>query len=230
MQTSEEAYARLITEKLKLTKKENPFASLSPAVAPNPFAHLAEPEPEPDLLDQTRVPLVDDVEAEIVFLKDIRNRLANSIKERSRERVDKLIDTCITRVKYRLMDETYPVVDVTPGEDKGKTTHKQKWSDEDIQDICDIINVTIDKHLVREQISIQEAKALREASGSIAKMVEQYRKFVAGMVIQVEFEHAKYARLLAVIFKVISPADQLRVAEELDKYAIRAGHGQTMVI
>lgn len=231
MQTSEEAYARLIEEKLRLSRQENPFAQVS-APTHNPFAVLGEPEPEDDqddLLDQTRVPLIDDVESEIVFLKKVRKQLENSVEAHSRERIDGLIDRTVRRVKNYLEDVTKPLKEVDEN-GEAKITRIQKFEDEDIENISEIVHTTIDKHLCRDQITIQEAKALRDASGAIAKMVDQYRKFVAGMVIKVEFSDKKYEFLMATIFKVCDPATQMRIAEEMDKHALRSGRGQTMTI
>lgn len=231
MQTSEDAYARLLTEKLKVTRQENPFAGLTES-SHNPFAvldSLEAPESNDNLLDQTRVPLIDDVESEIVFLKRVREQLENSVVAHSRERIDALIDRCVNRVRLYLKDITKPLKEVDKdGEEK--ITRVQKYDDDEIESIADIVNVTIEKHLCRDQISIQEAKALRDASSAIAKMVEQYRKFVAGMTIKVEFDDPKYERLMGVIFKVCDPATQMRIVEEMDKYAVQAGRGQTMTI
>ena len=236
MQTAQEAYQRLLREKLKLGRQDNPFAGLKQATAQQSLSltdgngtsttHTRPgPPTDEDLLEQARVPLVEDIEGEIEFLKDVKVRLARSMKEQSRERVDRIIKACVNKLRYHLRDKK---VEVLPEKEGDKSQFVRKYDEDHITDICDMVNTVVDGHLCKEQLSIEEAKALRDASAAIAKMVEQYRKFLAGMTIKLEFNDDRYNRFMRVFFKVIPPEYQVAFAKELEKYAPESGKTQKL--
>ena len=169
--------------------------------ASNPLLNLDPPEimdQAEDLMDQVRAPIIKDIEDQIDFLKEVTAGLYKGIKERSAERVDRLIERCIAAIEHRLEDDI---------------------NCDDLELIQTTVREVLDSNISRDQIDVNDAKALRSSANDLVKMINQYRDFIKGIVINVEFDDEKFERLCKVIFRVIPPEYQLAIVEALKEFA-----------
>lgn len=79
-----------------------------------------------------------------------------------------------------------------------------------------------------ENFNLDMAKELRSISKEVAALYERYQKIIKGTSLFIEFDSDQFERLLGIILECCPPEIQLRIADALDKYAVKAG-GTKMV-
>lgn len=79
-----------------------------------------------------------------------------------------------------------------------------------------------------ENFNLDMAKELRSISKEVAALYERYQKIIKGTSLFIEFDSDQFERLLGIILECCPPEIQLRIADALDKYAVKAGGTKTV--
>jgi len=180
------------------------------AVPSNPFDaldSLGPTAPVEDLMAQAKTPMIEDMEAEIAFLQEVRDQLADAMRNRAAASVERLTK----RVAYKIEDRLGKIL-----------------TEDNLHVVQATVEREIKQHLIKAEMTIEDAKALRDASGAIAKMMKQYRDIAAGMLIEVKFESQEFEKLMRAIFSVLDSAAQIRVADKLEEFAPTMGEQHKM--
>lgn len=191
---------------------KSPYDQLIRSRGPNPFAAALPPpapaeEEGPEFASELRGPIVEDVHGEIGFLKELRETLQASIKARSVQEVEALVN----RIKRVL---------------------KQKLEKQVEAKILGTINEVVEGAILRQfsgkHLTLNDAKGLKDLSQSIGKMVKQYRDLSAGMTVHIEHKSEDYEKLMQIIFEVIPQQYQLAIADRLEVHATKGGEDLIM--
>lgn len=218
----------------------NPFASLLPnpngLPAADPLAGILPYAPpisdeEEDILAQTRVPLVEDLEEQISLLKDVLKRLQKTVACRTEERVADLTRRVQRRILSRLRSHTVTLPDDVVKKltkDDQSAIYQAIYAD---AKLVDTVNAAIEQALqshLEATLSFEDAAALQKGSKAIQDAVKQYRALLKGMVVNVNFRSEDFERLMRAVFEECDPATQARIQSRLEDYAPSTGEDQEL--
>lgn len=183
----------------------NPFADLPPANVPPPGAPAQEAKTgftEQALLDESHISILKEIEGQIAFLRKIQRGLEVGISEKNSDQVAAMIDRCTFRIEDALSGDIHS---------------------DDIEKVQAIVKEVLTGYLSQDQISVDDAKALRAASKDLVGMIKQYRDMAGGFLVQVEFSDERYEKLCKVLFRRVPPQYLKLMVEDLKEYAPTVG-------